>query len=94
MQHTAFLSRPTVEVGASLTITGNQLVTGDTLEIMTSDHESLTVAVAAFGLARLVIGTQGGQFECRPWKNDDAPTYPVPGPASRWTIGKVLKPSV
>lgn len=94
MQHTAYLSRPAVEIGASLIIAGNQLATGDNLDIVTSDHKSFAVAVAAFGLARLVIKTEVGLFECGPWKNDDEPMQPIQGPASRWTVGKLLSASI
>ena len=80
------MNRPALEAGASLVIGGNRLQTGDTVQIVTSDNESLTARVAAFGMARLLIEVDGVSFELRPWNSSDDELPQVDGPGSNWTI--------
>lgn len=91
MNQTAYLSRSNLEPGASLLVLGSQLFSGDGLTLINSEKSQATAKVASFGMARLVIETAAGQFECRPWKQDDEAIPDVPGPSSRWTVGKVLR---
>lgn len=93
MQHLAYLSRPTIEVGASLVIVGNRLATGDILDVVLSNKERVTVHVAAFGLARLVLQVSEDRFECTPWKAVDDPLAEDIGVSSRWTVAKLIRPS-
>ncbi len=80
-----------MEVGASLFVLGSQLFSGDTLTLSNPAKSLIIAKVASFGMARLIIETPTGQFECRPWKHEDEAIPEVPGPGSRWTVGKVLR---
>jgi hypothetical protein len=91
MHQTAYISRPDLEVGASLFVLGSQLFSGDTLTLNNPDKSQINAKVASFGMARLVIETPAGQFECRPWKQEDEAITDALGPGSRWTVGKILR---
>lgn len=53
MHHAARLSRPDIEIGAGLLISGNSLQGGDLVVISIVDDQQILASVAAFALAGL-----------------------------------------
>jgi hypothetical protein len=73
MHHAAKLSRPDIEIGATLLISGNSLQSGDLIAISIVNDQQLLANVAAFGLGRLVLELGTAQIELRPWNSQDDP---------------------
>ena len=90
MQIDAYLSRPQLEQGAALTISGNRITTSDTLAVVLTSKRTVNAAVSAFGIGRLVLAVGRKRYELQPWLrgHDEPPEAPIT-PVSRWTIRSV-----
>jgi len=90
MQLNAYLSRPVLEQGAALTISGNRITTSDTIGIVLSSNRTVNAAVSAFGIGRLILTVGNKSYELQPWLrgHDEPPEAPI-SPVSRWTIRTV-----
>lgn len=93
MERAARLNCQSFGPGATLSISGRVLQTGDSLHVDDFPGGGSNFVVKAFGLGHLVVETPQGIYELRPWHKGDESIINLPGPMSAWTVAAKIGPS-